>query len=272
MDRLKAGRAATGSIVERPNFEVINPDGCGDFVLVCEHASNAVPAEFSGLGLSDHARNSHIAWDPGALPVARALSQRLDAPLVAARVSRLVYDCNRPPDAADAIAVRSDGIEIPGNSGLSDDRRRARVETYYEPFRHALAACLEARMAGTHPPILITVHSFTPVYAGVRREVGLGVVHDRDRRYADAFLRSAVADAPAPLRRNEPYGPADGVTHTLLTHGVSRALPNVMLEIRNDLIATAGAQRSMAAWLAAHAEAARDRMLAESEGRLRACR
>jgi len=99
------------------------------------------------------------------------------------------------------------------------------------------------------PPVLLTIHSFTPVYAGRKRDVQLGILHDTDTRFADSLLAALEAEVPLVIRRNEPYGPRDGVAHTLATHGIRRGLLNAMIEIRNDLIASPDAQRVMAALL-----------------------
>ncbi len=244
------GRTARHDSATRDVVEVINPLGRGDFVLVCEHASNAIPDALTNLGLTAAVLDTHVAWDAGALTVARAMARLLDAPLVAPRVSRLVVDCNRAPDAPDAIPVRSETVDIPGNANLDDGRRRERFEKYYAPFHDALTACLDARASGPRPPVLLTVHSFTPVYAGVKRDVQLGVLHDADARFADALLAAANAEFTLDIRRNEPYGPRDGVTHTLAAHGIRRGLLNAMIEIRNDLVASHDARRGMAARLA----------------------
>ena len=221
---------------------ITNPGGRGGVLLVCEHASAAIPGEFGGLGLSDEARLSHVAWDPGALAVAEGLSRRLDAPLASGVVSRLVYDLNRPPESPGAMPEQSEIHSIPGNAGLSEAARAARVARYYAPFHEGLSRMLDGMAA------LVTVHSFTPSYHGARREVEIGVLHDSDARLADAML--ARPPAGYLVRRNDPYGPADGVTHTLIRHALPRGLPNVMLEVRNDLIASAAAQEAMAGTLA----------------------
>jgi predicted N-formylglutamate amidohydrolase len=226
---------------------VRNRQGRSSVVLVCEHASNFVPKELSGLGLDAATLKAHIAWDPGALPVAEAMSAQLDAVLVSAQVSRLVYDCNRPPTAADAMPARSEVFDVPGNVGLSQTERDERTALVYEPFRQALAGVVHERKTG--PAALVTVHSFTPVYRGVAREVELGILCDSDERLAEAMLRLAPAHTTLDVRKNEPYGPADGVTHTLKEHGLRHGIPNVMLEIRNDLIATPPQQAAMAAML-----------------------
>ncbi|MCT8997605.1 N-formylglutamate amidohydrolase [Chelativorans intermedius] len=247
-DRHQGGEGAA----EPGVVETLNPDGAGPFVLACEHASNAIPAEFSDLGLDAEALASHVAWDPGAHAVALHLSALLDAPLVASRISRLVYDCNRPPHAPDATPARSEAYTIPGNAGLTRAARMRRAERFYFPFRAALSACLDSRMQAGKAPALVTVHSFTPVYLGRRRAVEIGILHDRDRRLADALIASLAQEGGWIVRRNEPYGPQDGVTHTLADQALGRGLDNVMIEIRNDLIAGAAEQKAMADLLARH--------------------
>ncbi|MCB9948379.1 MAG: N-formylglutamate amidohydrolase [Rhodospirillaceae bacterium] len=238
-----ANDPSTGAVVE-----VTNPSGAGDVLLVCEHASNFIPPDLGNLGLDDGALASHIAWDPGALAVAQAMSRTLDAPLVAMRVSRLVYDCNRPPEAASAVAEDSEIYRIPGNTGLDAAQRLARADRLYRPFCRTLATCLDSA-SRRRPPVLVTIHSFTPVYHGTPRTVEIGILHDADARFADAMLRLAAADGDRLVRRNEPYGPEDGVTHTLAAHALPRGLLNVMIEIRNDLVASSGDQQAMAARL-----------------------
>ncbi len=231
--------------------DVINETGSGRVVLVCEHASNHVPAEFDDLGLPSDALESHIAWDPGARAVAMRLSELLDAPLVAARVSRLVYDCNRPPENPGAMPAQSEVYRIPGNRDLTPAQKRDRVERFYHPFRRQVDAVLDARAARGADSVLVTIHSFTPVFNGEPRTVEIGVIHDADDRLADAILAAGPETARHRLARNEPYDAADGVTHSLAIYGVARALPNAMIEIRNDLLTSAEARMQIADELAA---------------------
>lgn len=250
---------------------VHNRAGRSNIVLVCEHATYLIPPEFNHLGLSPDLRQSHIAWDPGALGVAEALSKLLDAPLVAQNVSRLLYDCNRPPEAADAVPEISEVHAIPGNRDLTGRQRAERAERFYAPFGKTLAAVLDERARNNALPVLVTIHSFTPVFKGVRRAVEVGILHDTDARLADAVLAAATeaefteaefSEAEFSIARNQPYGPADGVMHTLKVHGQSRGLLNVMIEIRNDLVCDEKHQGQMAAWLAAVLE----RALKEEKG------
>ena len=230
--------------------QTINSTGASPVVLVCEHASSFIPAALDGLGLSDAAKVSHAAWDPGALAVAQRMAQRLDAVLVASCVSRLVYDCKRPPEAPGAMPAKSEIFDVPGNAALTTVQRAARAATYYVPFRDLLVQTVAARPA----PVLVTIHSFTPVYNGAPRAVEIGVLHDTDTRLADAMLDLAPAHTSADVQRNAPYGPGDGVTHTLQVHGTAHGHPNVMIEVRNDLIQTEEQQAQMgdmlAEWLA----------------------
>ncbi|MBV1866683.1 MAG: N-formylglutamate amidohydrolase [Marinosulfonomonas sp.] len=225
---------------------VTNASASSPVVLVCEHASNHIPAGLDSLGLSVDVQNSHVAWDPGAIEVASRLSVLLDARLVSSGVSRLVYDCNRPPSADGAMPAKSEVFDIPGNAGLSDADRADRVRRYYDPFRNTLSDTI----AGVEGPVLVTIHSFTPVYMGQRRKTDIGVLHDSDARLADILLERASRHSDLVFERNQPYGPEDGVTHTLKEHATGSGLLNVMLEIRNDLIKTPKQQDAMAAIIA----------------------
>jgi predicted N-formylglutamate amidohydrolase len=193
---------------------VENPEASSPFLLVCEHASRRLPKKMGTLGLSPDALSSHIAWDPGALAVSQLLVKNLDAALIYQRFSRLVYDCNRPPEAEAAMPSVSEIFEIPGNAAISAAERRARTEALYLPFRDELADFIAARKVSGRPPVLVTMHSFTPVYHGRQREVEVGILHDTDKRLADCMLAAAGKAKRYDTRRNEPYGPADGVAYT----------------------------------------------------------
>lgn len=201
------------------------------------------------LGLSPEALVSHIAWDPGALAVSQLLVKSLDAALIYQRFSRLVYDCNRPPEAEAAMPPVSEVFEIPGNAAISAAERLARTEALYVPFTDAISGFIATRKAHGRPPVMVTMHTFTPVYHGKKRDVEIGILHDEDSRLADAMLAAAGKSARYAVRRNEPYGPADGVTHTLIKHGLKNGLLNVMIEIRNDLVSDEIGQRVMADYL-----------------------
>lgn len=237
--------------------ETVNPDGRADVVLICEHAANRIPDTLDGLGIDAETRASHVAWDPGAAEVARAMAERLDAPLFLQRFSRLVYDCNRPVFADSAVPAVSERYAIPGNDGLDRAARAERQAAIYLPFRDTVAGFVRRRIDAGRPPTIVTVHTFTPVFQGRRRTTELGVLHDADARLADAVLALLSAESGLEVRRNDPYGPDDGVTHTLKVQALGHGLPNVMFEIRSDLVAEAAGQRAFADRLSRTVTAAR---------------
>ncbi len=240
-----------------PPFEPLVEAGApSPFLFVCEHASNYIPPCLQGLGLPDELQRAHIAWDPGALGVARGLLARLGGRLVSATVSRLVHDCNRPPDAPGAMVETSEGHPVPGNLGLDAAARAARVRAAYLPFHARVSEEIALMLAGGLAPIMVTVHSFTPVWFGAPRTVELGVIHDDDARLAQAILAEARARTGLAAALNEPYSAADGVTHMLRRHALPHGLPNAMLEVRNDLIATPAAEAAMADQIAPALDAA----------------
>lgn len=226
----KSGTVSSDSVVS-----LVNSQGKSAVLIVCEHASNHIPSVYADLGISKELLESHITWDPGAHNVAMHLSKLLDSPYVKGEVSRLVYDCNRPTNVASAIPEKSEIFDIPGNMGLSDAERNERIKNIYQPFEDCLARTVSNFKI---PPVIITIHSFTAVYADVPRSVELGILHDKDTRLADAMLAVANKHTALVTLRNEPYGPENGVTHTLTTHANPINVPSVMIEVRNDLIKT----------------------------------
>ncbi|MGQ3076521.1 MULTISPECIES: N-formylglutamate amidohydrolase [Rhizobium/Agrobacterium group] len=226
-----------------------NAMGASGVVVVCEHASSVLPKSAGDLGLSPEALSSHIAWDPGALAIARRVSQALDAVLVHQRFSRLIYDCNRPPESPAAMPEKSEIFEIPGNHALSVAERYARTAALYIPFHDRISAEISRLEAEGRKPVVVTMHTFTPVYFGKPREVEIGILHDTDSRLADAMLEAAQG-GPYRVERNSPYGPEDGVTHTLRLHAIPQGFANVMIEVRNDLVRDAAGVEAISTYLA----------------------
>ncbi len=222
---------------------LVNGEGRSPCILVAEHSSNRLPKPLGTLGLPESELQRHIAWDIGAEEVARRLSRLIDAPLVLQRYSRLAYDCNRPPDSPDAMPEISETTHIPGNRNLSPDDKLARIREIYRPFHAAIADLLDVRAAKGTRSVVVTVHSFTPVYKGRSRSVQLGILHDRDTRLAERLI-TIFPDVHA--RLNEPYGPQDGVLHTLNLHAAPRGLEHVMIEMRNDLVSDERGQQQWA--------------------------
>lgn len=219
-------------------------------MILCDHASNRIPESYKSFGFSEDALATHIAWDPGALAVARRLSARLDAPLLWPDASRLIIDCNRAADAASLIVVESEGRPVPANRGLSAEERARRIEQIHAPYHAAIDALLARREAARLPTALIAIHSYTPVYFGKARPWQVGILFDDDRRLADLLIAELKTDRALTVGINQPYSPADGIYYTLGRHAGPRRHAAAMIEIRNDEIGDAAGERGWADRLA----------------------
>jgi predicted N-formylglutamate amidohydrolase len=226
----------------------VNPEGRSPCFITCDHAGRSIPKRLGDLGVPPAERERHIAWDIGALGVALELARLLDAELVAQRYSRLVIDCNRPLGSPDLCTRQSEATEVPGNRGLSPadiDLRRAAI---WQPYHDAIDARLEAR--ATRPTVYVALHSFTPVYLGRARPWQVGVLYGEDRRLAMPMLEFLRAHGDFVVGENEPYR-IDEKDQGIPAHALARGLPNVLIELRQDLVAHAAGQRAWAARLAA---------------------
>lgn len=234
-----------------PPVEIVNPSGRAPAVLVCDHASNAVPAKLDKLGLDAAPLGRHIAWDIGAAAVGRRLAALLDAPLLLAGYSRLVIDINRDPGDPTSICAISDRSVVPGNRDLSHPERAARIAEIFAPYQEAVARTV--RMKGR--PAVISLHSFTPVISGwgherQERPWHVGVLYHHDHGLAAATLAALRARGDLVVGDNEPYSAKNGHGYTLAAHAEAAALPNVEIELRQDLIGDAAGADRMAGILA----------------------
>ena len=215
-------------------------------LVLCEHASNHIPSGLHNLGLSTDILKSHVAWDPGALEIALALHKLLNSRLIFSNVSRLAYDCNRPPEATTAIPQKSEIYCIPGNVDLTEAQKMERVQKIYIPFRDTVISSLRNNILN----FMVTIHTFTPIFHGKRRSVEIGVLHGNDQRLANKLMSNCPGSSPFIIKMNEPYSASDGVAHSLNLYGEMFNLPTVMLEVRNDLVDSPKKQNQMAQFLA----------------------
>jgi predicted N-formylglutamate amidohydrolase len=227
-----------------PPYEILNPRGRAPVVLLCDHASNAVPAALDSLGLAETELARHIAWDIGAARVTRLLSARLDAPAVLAGYSRLVIDCNRTLDDPQSILAASDGAEVPGNRDLSPQDAADRADACFWPYHRAAAAVIEGIEARGEVPAVLMVHSFTPVMNGAPRPWHVGILWERDGRMALPLIERLRARDDLCVGDNEPYSASSPHGYTMPRHAAEAGRPNVEFELRQDLVADdAGAER-----------------------------
>lgn len=230
---------------EPPAVEVVNQAGQGRAILVCDHASPRIPRRLGTLGLSAADRLRHVAWDIGSAALARRLSESLDAPLALSGYSRLVVDCNRPLDQPAAFTTRSEDVDVPGNQALDDTEETARAEAFYWPYQDAVHALVEARIGRDRPPVMVSIHSFTPVFLRRARPWQIGVHYRLDRRLAALALAGLQAEPGLVVGENEPYPVALDEDYTVPVHAELRGLPYVLFEVRQDLL---GAAAGIEAW------------------------
>ena len=206
------------------------------WVLTCEHAAKRIPREYRGLGLARSQVADHIGWDIGARDVQRVLARDLPAAAVYSSVSRLLVDPNRRPDEPSLIPSESDGICIPGNQHLTKSERRSRLSQWHAPY-HARVDATLARACRRYPGQvrLLSIHSFTPIMGGRRRNFDIGVLFDAHVPLARAFGR-ALKRLGLRVRYNEPYSGYDGLIYAAKRHGEAHDVPYVELEINNVLI------------------------------------
>ena len=219
---------------------LLNPGGASPFVLLCEHASNHVPAHLAGLGLPALDVARHIGWDIGAADLARRLSALLDAPLFLAGASRLVIDLNRPPGAPTSIPTRSEDTAIPGNARIDAAERAAREAAWFHPFHDAVTALLDRRREAGTPAIVVGVHSFTPRFQGMDRPWHAGVLFGGAEGFGRALAAAIGTDPALVVGENEPYRIEPGLhDHTVPVHGDARGLEAALIEVRQDLLGDA---------------------------------
>ncbi len=229
-----------------PPFSVFHREGRAELVMFCDHAGRAFPRSLGTLGLTQRAVDQHIAWDIGIAGLGRRLARSLDAPFFMTAYSRLVIDCNRHPDDPTSIAQESDGVAVSGNRGLGAAERRRRQEEIFLPYHAALTAEIRGRVAAGRVPVVLSLHSFTPVMSGFQRPWHVGVLWNNDARLPVPLMRRLAEEPGLVVGDNEPYSGRDGHGYSIRAHAEALGLAHALLEIRQDLIADDAGQEKWA--------------------------
>jgi len=227
---------------------VLRETGRSDLFLTADHAGRVIPKALGDLGVSEPERRRHIAWDIGIAGVTECLSDLLDATAVLQTYSRLVIDCNRDPSWPSAMPEISEYTPIPGNRGLTNDARAARVAAIFTPYHDRIGALLDAR--AHRRTVLIAMHSFTPSFKGENRAMQVGILYDKDPRLALILLDLLRQEGDLVVGDNAPYALAEDSDYGVPAHGLRRGLPHLEIEIRQDLIAEPEGQQIWARRLA----------------------
>jgi predicted N-formylglutamate amidohydrolase len=249
LDRTRPAASTAAGAEDPPPFESLSGAPDARIVLLCDHASNRLPAAYRDLGLPASEFHRHIAFDIGAAALTRRLAGALDAPALLTSFSRLLIDPNRGEDDPTLIMRLSDGAVVPGNARVDAAEREERIARYHRPYHRAVDALLDTRLAAGAVPQIVSIHSFTPLWKGRPRPWHAGILWGSDPRFARRLIDSLAADPTLVIGDNEPYsGALRG--DTLDRHGIGRGIPHVLIEIRQDLIGDAGGVSEWAARLA----------------------
>ncbi len=230
-------------------YTTVRDTKTGPFLIAVDHASNAIPASLDSLGLTDHDLQRHIAYDIGALDVAKIIAEELQAPLIYQNYSRLVIDSNRRPEARDAIPEISEYTSIPGNKPISKQDRQKRIDEIHQPYHQAISDMLDNWQGNN--PIFVAIHSCTPVYKEEVRELEIGCLYGNDRRFAGLVLNCLQKKIGSAAADNQPYQVSLENDYSIPVHAEERHLLYVEIEFRQDLISDAEGVRKWASILKA---------------------
>lgn len=232
------------SPTDPPPFTVLNGEYVSKLLLVCDHGGVAIPTILNGLDMDPMLLAHHISHDIGAANVTQLLSARLGAPAILFNYSRLVVDPNRQTDDPTVIREISDGFVIPGNRSLSVEHRNDRFNTLHRPYHKTITTMLDQVERRGLIPGIISIHSFTPVMKGFKRPWHIGVLTNIDRRMGEAFMANLAEDSDICIGDNKPYSGMSPYGYTIEKQALPKGYPNILIEIRQDLIDTKhGAER-----------------------------
>ncbi|MBL4666884.1 MAG: N-formylglutamate amidohydrolase [Sneathiella sp.] len=223
-----------------PNpFILLNPDNSSPVFLIADHASRFIPDEYNSLEIKDPSLlRRHVAWDIGIEDVTRRMCEKMDATAIFATCSRLLIDVNRYPDDPSSTPYISDGVTVPANKEITAAERKKRVDTYFTPYHEKVEEILDQKSKLPEIPIVISMHSFTPIMNDFERPWHVGVLWDQDGRIALPMLEVLRQNPTLVVGDNEPYSAREPLGYTMNEHGSKKNIPHVVVEIRQDLIDT----------------------------------
>ncbi|MEP0519379.1 MAG: N-formylglutamate amidohydrolase [Hyphomicrobiales bacterium] len=236
MNSVSSISVSSGQAPEWQAANIVEGNWDGQLLFLCDHARSAIPPQYENLGLPHSQLSRHIAYDIGMEALTRSLAKRLGAPAVLSTYSRLLLDPNRGEDDPTVLMRLSDGAVIPGNRYADDDERELRLRLFHRPYHVAISQAVDRMISGSKGPLIVSLHSFTPVWRGVQRPWHAGVLWDKDNRAADALITELEAQPDLIVGDNEPYSGAL-TNDTLNRHGTRRGISHVLLEVRQDLVA-----------------------------------
>ena len=239
----QADRAPGVETKEFPPYTQIDGAAERGLLILCDHASNALPEAYGTLGLQQAQLERHIGYDIGAAGVTKEIARLLGVPALLANFSRLLIDPNRGDDDPTLIMRISDGAVVPGNAACDAAERNRRIVGYYDPYHRAIGAAIDKGIAAGKPPAILSIHTFTESWRGKPRPWHAGVLWDKDARLAVPLLRALQSEPDLLADANVPYtGELEG--DCLYRHGTGRGLAHALIEIRQDLVRDEAGQKA----------------------------
>lgn len=225
------------NLFPKPAYNIHNSQATSACLLTCEHASNYIPEHYNHLGLNPNLLNEHIAWDLGAESLTKYLADQLSCVAVLCQYSRLLIDCNRPLEANSSILTISEHHYIPGNDKISPFEKSLRIKHIFEPFHQSVAQQVSRLKKLHHEFPLIGIHSFTPTFKNQQRHWQFSVMWKDETPFVNKIIHHFKQH---PLHHvigfNEPYSAKEIPAYTTEQHADKNHLPNVIFEVRQDLL------------------------------------
>lgn len=210
-------------------YEVAGRPRRGGVFFTCEHASNRVPHPWRPRPADRRLLAMHWGYDIGAAHLTRELAQQMHGLALLARFSRLLCDANRAPEDPTLVLRRTDDGDPSFNHRVD---LAARVARFHVPFHDAV----DRLVARSRPALLVSIHSFTPVFRGKARPMEAGVLFDRHDELSLSLVDALRAEGLR-TEANEPYSGKDGLIYSAARHGGRHGLPYLEIELRQDLVA-----------------------------------
>jgi len=217
-------------------YSIYNQNEHSKIILLCDHASKIIPKKYKNLGLSQKNINRHIGWDIGALKLAKRIAKKTSSTLIHSGYSRLLVDCNRSLKSKDAFIKKSEDTIIPGNIGINKNEKIVRANKYYFPYHNQIQKIIEKNLKKKIIPIIVSIHSFTPIYKNKSRPWHIGLLFLNDKRLTSLFSIEIKKNKKLVLGLNQPYKMRLEGDFTIPFFAEINGLPYVLIEVRQDLL------------------------------------
>ena len=218
------------------SFTVYKNNKKSNLLILCDHASYYIPKKYKNLGVDIDDVKKHIGWDIGALKVAKKVVNKVNGTLIYSGYSRLLIDCNRSLKSKGAFIKKSENISIPGNDRITKKEKLNRARKYYFPYHNKIDRIINEKLKNNIVPILISIHSFTPVYFEKRRPWHIGLLQRADTRLSSIFKKEIKKYKKINLGINQPYKLDLAGDFTVPFFSESYGLPHILIEIKQDLL------------------------------------